>query len=165
MLLTIGRIGRAHGVRGEVTVEVRTDFPEERFQVGSELQTEPKERGPLKIETARWNNGTLLLSFAGKIDRSAVEPLRNTELLAEVDTAEELGDDEFHITQILGCNVFIEGGELVGEIIDVLALPGADTLVILQAGREILVPFVKHHVPKIDIPNKRIELANIEGLL
>ncbi len=144
---------------------MRTNLPEERFQLGLELITDPGDRGPLKIESIRWNNGTLLLSFAGKSDRNAVESLRNTLLLADIDVSQELDEDEFHITQIVGCSAFDERGGEIGRVVDVLALPAADTLVIDVAGREVLIPFVKRHVPKVDIGAKRIELANLEGLL
>ena len=77
MLLVVGRIGRAHGVRGEVTIEVRTDFPEERFQIGAKLQTDPSERGPLTISSARDHSGILVLSFEEAKDRNEVEKLRN----------------------------------------------------------------------------------------
>lgn len=73
MQLVVARIGRAHGVRGEVTIEVRTDKPEERFFVGGVLETEPANLGPLRIATIRNHNGTLLLSFEGKGDRGKAE--------------------------------------------------------------------------------------------
>jgi len=165
LLLTVGRIGRAHGVRGEVTVEVRTDSPENRFYPGAILSTDPEARGPLKVSSVRWNNATLLLAFEGRIDRNQVEDLRDTVLLAEVDVNEEMEEDEFHIAQIVGCIAIDEDGSQIGEVIDVLPLPGADTLVIARAGSEILIPFVKHHVPEIEVAKKQITVANLDGLL
>lgn len=113
----------------------------------------------------RWNKGILLLSFEGRVDRNEVENLRNTELLAEVDVNEPMDEDVFHIAQIVDCLAFDQDGNEVGKVVDVLALPAADTLVIAKADGEILVPFVKHHVPTVEIEKKRIVLANIEGLL
>jgi len=83
LLLVVGRIGRAHGVRGEATIEVRTDNPEERFAIGSILKTDPEDKGPLKITGAKVHSGTLLLSFEGYSDRNAVEKLRNV-LISQV---------------------------------------------------------------------------------
>ena len=142
MLLVVGRIGRAHGVRGEATIEVRTDDPDARFPVGASLQTDPAEKGPLTIVSGRVHNGILLLGFAGITDRTAVEKLRNTLLLAEVDIDAESSDDLYHIAQIKGCSVFLENGTEVGVVTDVLELPAQDTLVIETSSGEKLVPFV-----------------------
>jgi 16S rRNA processing protein RimM len=166
--LVVARIGRAHGVRGEVTIEVRTDKPEERFFVGGVLDTEPANLGPLRITSVRNHNGTLLLSFEGKEDRSKVEELRNALLVANVElSGEELDEDEFHATEILGCSVLLESGELVGEVIDILQLPSQDTLVVkkLSDGDEILIPFVKKHVPELNLKSRKIVVKNVEGLI
>ena len=168
MQLVVARIGRAHGVRGEVTIEVRTDKPEERFFVGEVLDTEPANLGPLRIASVRNHNGTLLLSFEGREDRSQAEELRNVLLLANIELSdEELDEDEFHATEILGCSVLLESGALVGEVIDILQLPSQDTLVVRSQsdGGEILIPFVKKHVPELDLKLRRIIVKNVEGLI
>lgn len=165
MLLVVGRIGRAHGVRGEATIEVRTDDPDARFPVGASLQTDPASHGPLTITSGRVHNGILLLGFAGISDRTAVEKLRNTLLLSDVDIDAETSDDLYHVVQIKGCHVFLEDGREVGVVSDVLELPAQDTLVIETSGGEKLVPFVNEIVPLIDIKNKKIVIAPPEGLL
>ena len=166
MLLVVGRIGRAHGIRGEATIEVRTDDPDSRLAIGAILQTEPSKKGPLTITSGRVHNGTLLLSFAGVPDRTAVEKLRDVLLIADVDVASESdGDDSFHISQIIGCEVFLENGRKVGVVKDVLSSVGQDTLVILADGVEKLIPFVDAIVPEVDIENKRIVVTPPEGLL
>lgn len=165
MLLVVGRIGRAHGVRGEATIEVRTDDPDARFPVGASLQTDPAEKGPLTIVSGRVHNGILLLGFAGITDRTAVEKLRNTLLLAEVDIDAESSDDLYHIAQIKGCSVLLENGTEVGVVTDVLELPAQDTLVIETSSVEKLVPFVTTMVPTIDIKNKKLVISPPEGLL
>ena len=166
MLLVVGRIGRAHGVRGEVTIEVRTDDPDSRFAIGSSLQTDPSNKGPLTIRDARFHSGTLLLSFKGIEDRNAVETLRNVLLLADVNPEESnISEDDFHISQIVGCEVFDSASRSWGIVTDVLHLPAQDTLVIDHDGKEILVPFVKAFVPTIDVKKKVILVNEIEGLL
>ena len=170
MQLVVARIGRAHGVRGEVTIEVRTDRPEERLQVGALLKTEPSNLGPLKIASIRNHNGTLLLSFEGKTDRTSVEELRNALLVADVEVSEsELDEDEFHVTEILGCSVILEDGSVLGEVIDVLQLPSQDTLVVRRLseidGEDVLIPFVKKHVPKIDLESRKIFIKEMEGMI
>jgi len=165
LLLVVGRIGRAHGVRGEVTVEIRTDNPEARFEIGSALQTDPANKGPLKIRDARFHSGTLLLSFEGFADRNSVESLRNVLLLAEVDPRQvNTSEDDFHISQIVGCAVVNEVGANQGTVKDVLHLPAQDTLVIDSDGREILIPFVREFVPTVDIERKMIIVSNMERL-
>ncbi|MFZ2014003.1 MAG: ribosome maturation factor RimM, partial [Nocardioides sp.] len=76
MQLVVGRITRPHGVRGEVSVEVRTDEPDRRFAVGRVLATDPVAAGPLTVESARWHSGRLLIQFAGVGDRNQAEDLR-----------------------------------------------------------------------------------------
>lgn len=170
MLLVVGRIGRAHGVRGEATIEVRTDDPDARFPIGATLQTDPASHGPLTITSGRVHNGILLLGFAGISDRTAVEKLRNTLLLSDVDIDAETSDDLYHVAHIKGCKVFLadsngESGREIGIVTDVLELPAQDTLVIETANGERLVPFVTEMVPLIDIKNKKIIIAPPEGLL
>lgn len=86
MRLVVGRIGRPHGVKGEVTVEVRTDSPEERFVVGKALETDPADVGPLTITAQRWHKDRLLVRFEEVPDRTAAEQLRGVFLV--VDSAE-----------------------------------------------------------------------------
>lgn len=165
MLLVVGRIGRAHGVRGEVTIEVRTDNPDERFEIGSRLITDPEANGPLTIASARNHSGTLVLSFEEARDRNAVEKLRNTMLLAEVDPEDaNISPDDFHISQILGSTVIDENGVKRGVVVDVLSLPAQDTLVVKSDSREILIPFVTAYVPDVNIAKREIHVVNLEGL-
>ena len=152
-------------MRGEVTVEIRTDNPEARFEIGSMLQTDPANKGPLKIRDARFHSGTLLLTFEGFADRNSVESLRNVLLLAEVDPRQvNTSEDDFHISQIVGCSVVNEVGANQGTVKDVLHLPAQDTLVIDSDGREILIPFVREFVPTVDIERKMIIVSNMERL-
>ena len=165
MLLVVGRIGRAHGVRGEVTVEVRTDSPDERFKIGQILKTDPESNGPLIIESIRNNSGTLLLSFKNFNDRNAVEKLRNTLILAEVDpTQSNTSENDFHISQIVGAKVVDRNGKTLGLVKDVLSLPAQDTLVVDSDGAEVLVPFVKSYVPVVSIERAEITVENFEEL-
>ena len=165
MLLVVARIGRAHGVNGEATIEVRTDLPEERFIVGSVLVTEPSSFGPLTITSVRNHNGTLLLGFKEVKDRTAVEKLRDVLLLADVDISEGGDEDNFHIQELLGCRVVTDAGVEVGIMTDLVQLPGQDLLAVDHNGREILIPFVLEIVPEINVENKVITITPPEGLL
>ena len=165
MQLVVARIGRAHGVLGEATIEVRTDQPEDRFYIGSVLATEPTTFGPLIITSVRDHNGTLLLGFKGVNDRNQVEELRDVLLLAEVDIEADSTEDDFHVQQLLQCQVSTQDGLEIGLVTDVINLPGQDVLAVDYNGREVLIPFVKAIVPIVDIKNRKITVVPPAGLL
>jgi 16S rRNA processing protein RimM len=155
MRLNVGRIGRAHGILGEATIEVRTDLAEERFAIGAQLETDA--HGNLTVVSARVHNGILLLGFEGFSDRSAIEKLRDVLLFAQVDIDEPgFEEDDYHVLQLIGCQAFLVDGDLVGEVTDVLNLPGQDVLSIKTESGEILIPFVHQLVPVVDIKAKRM---------
>ena len=155
MRLLVGRIGRAHGILGEATIEVRTDEPDRRFAIGATVQTDT--HGDLKIISGRIHNGILLLSFNGITDRNGIEKLRNTLLYADVDINEENDDeDEYHVMQLIGCQAVLESGEAYGEVTDVINLPGQDLLAIKTVQGEQLIPFVHQLVPTVDVANKKV---------
>jgi 16S rRNA processing protein RimM len=155
MRLLVGRIGRAHGILGEATIEVRTDEPDRRFAIGATVQTDSN--GDLKIISGRVHNGILLLGFEGIADRNGIEKLRNTLLYADVDINETNDDeDEYHVMQLIGCAAVLESGEAFGEVTDVINLPGQDLLAIKTVHGEQLIPFVHQLVPTVDIANKKV---------
>jgi 16S rRNA processing protein RimM len=157
MRLNVGRIGRAHGILGEATIEVRTDEPESRFAVGATLETDNKTAAQLTISSARVHNGILLLGFKGILDRNSVEQLRNTLLYADVDINEPgLDEDDFHVQQLLGLRAELEDGSEYGVVSDVLNLPAQDCLAIKTKNGEVLIPFVRQLVPIVDIAGKRV---------
>ena len=164
MLLIVGRIGRVHGVRGEVTVEVRTDSPEERFQVGTSIATDPPKFGPLTITGQRWHNGILLLTFDGISDRGAAEKIKNVLLMADVDIAES-DADEFHVQLLIGSTIELIDGTVLGTIDDVLTTKGQNLLSYMRGGKQVLIPFVKAIVPTVDIAGRKVVITPPEGLL
>lgn len=167
MQLVIGRVAKAHGIGGEVSVEVRTDDPDYRFDVGARLDTEPVDRGPLVVEATRWHSGRLLVRFGGVRDRSAAEALRGTLLVADSATsAAPTAADEFWDHDLIGLEAVGTDGALIGRICDVLHPPGSDLLVISRAeGEEVLVPFVAAMVPSVDLVARRAVISPPTGLL
>lgn len=154
MKLNVGRIGRAHGILGEATIEVRTSEPDRRFAIGAQLITD---NGKLTIASARVHNGILLLGFEGINDRNDIEKLRDTLLYAEVDIDEPGADeDDYHIQQLIGLKAELEDGSNFGVVTDVLNLPAQDCLAIQTASGEVLIPFVRQLVPVVDLKNKKI---------
>lgn len=177
MELVVGRIGRPHGIRGEVTVLVHTDDPDLRFEPGSVLATKPASRGPLTVEAARWHSGRLLVRFAGCPDRDSAEELRGTMLVVDSAEVGPAPPDEFRDHELIGLNVLTRSGEPVGVVTDVLH-HGQDLLVVGPArdrpaagqppaadGAEILVPFVAAIVPEVDVGAGRLVIDPPPGLL
>jgi 16S rRNA processing protein RimM len=155
MRLNVGRIGRAHGILGEATIEVRTDLAEERFAIGEQLETDS--HGNLTVVSARVHNGILLLGFKGVNDRNAVEKFRDVLLFSEVDIDEAgFEEDDYHVLQLIGCQAYLVDGDLFGEVSEVLNLPGQDVLSIKTDSGEVLIPFVHQLVPVVDIKGKRM---------
>jgi 16S rRNA processing protein RimM len=164
--LVVGRIAKAHGIRGEVSVEVRTDDPEHRFAVGELVETDPAERGPLQIDGTRWHSGRLLVKFAGVTDRTAADALRATMLVVDSATSVPPDDaEEFWDHDLIGLSASLPDGYALGEVTDVLHPPGPDLLVVTGAdGIERLVPFVAAIVPSVDLTQRRIVVEPPEGL-
>ena len=166
MQVVVGRIGRAHGIRGDVTVEVRTDAPELRFADGARLETDPAELGPLTVTRSRWHSGRLLVAFDGVSDRTAADALRGALLVADSDTSPATtDDDEFWDHELTGLDAVSLSGEALGVIEDVLHPPGADLLVLRRPdGSEALVPFVREIVPEVHRASGRVVLDPPAGL-
>ncbi|BFV57129.1 ribosome maturation factor RimM [Kitasatospora sp. CMC57] len=167
MQLVVGKIGRAHGIKGDVSVEVRTDEPELRLGPGAVLLTDPASAGPLTIESGKVHSGRLLLRFAGVHDRNAAEALRGTMLIAEIDPEERPEDpEEYYDHQLIGLDVVLLDGTLVGELSEVVHLPYQDLLTVTRPdGTEVLVPFVTRIVPTIDLENQRAVIDPPPGLI
>jgi 16S rRNA processing protein RimM len=164
--LVVGRIGRPHGVRGELTVEVRTDSPELRFAPGSSLSTDPPSAGPLVVDVIRWHSGRLLLTVAGVRDRNAAETLRNVLLVVDVPDDETPEDpEEFYDHQLIGLVAVDAAGTELGKVTDVLHLPSQELLAVATPdAREVLVPFVTEIVPEIDVRGGRLVMTPPVGL-
>ncbi|CAL9543090.1 ribosome maturation factor RimM [Streptomyces sp. enrichment culture] len=167
MQLVVARIGRAHGIKGEVTVEVRTDEPELRLAPGAVLATDPASAGPLTIESGRVHSGRLLLRFAGVRDRNAAEALRNILLIADVDPEERPEEpDEYYDHQLIDLDVVLADGTEVGRITEVSHLPYQDLFVVERPdGSEVLIPFVGEIVTEVDLDAQRAVIVPPPGLI
>ncbi|WP_318207675.1 ribosome maturation factor RimM [Streptomyces sp. SJL17-1] len=167
MQLVVARIGRAHGIKGEVTVEVRTDEPELRLGPGAVLRTDPASAGPLTIETGRVHSGRLLLRFEGVRDRNAAEALRNILLIAEVDPTEmPEEEDEYYDHQLMDLDVVLADGTEIGRITEISHLPSQDLFIVERPdGTELMIPFVESIVTEIDLEEQRAVIDPPPGLI
>ena len=174
--VVVGRIGRPHGVKGEVSVDVRTDEPDRRFADGAVLRTQtprgvaphgPGRPSTLTVTRSRWHQSRLLVTFAEVPDRTAAEALRGLSLATDVDVAEVPDDpEEFYDHQLVGLTAVTTDGAPVGEVTEVIHGTGQDLLALRTSeGREVLVPFVSALVPVVDVSGGRLEVADRPGLL
>jgi 16S rRNA processing protein RimM len=160
----VGRIGRPHGLRGEVVVRVRTDFPEQRFAVGAQLRGDTGHT--LTVEAARPHGEALLVRFAGVVDRDAAAELRGLLLTVDATALPDLDDpDEFYDHQLEGLAAVGSDGVLLGTVREVVHAPVSDLLVLETDCGEALVPFVRAIVLEVDLAGGRVVLDPPAGLL
>jgi 16S rRNA processing protein RimM len=170
--VVVGRIGKPHGLRGEVTVDVRTDEPERRFARGAQLRAEPPPGSSASLRTvtvrsSRWHQSVLLLSFDELADRTAAEAARGTVLHAVIAAGESPEDpDEFYDHQLVDLAAYDVAGAPLGTVAGLLHGAAQDLLRITTPdGREALVPFVKALVPEVDLAGGRVVIADRPGLV
>lgn len=162
MHVQVARIGKPHGIRGEVTAQVLTDAPEDRFVPGIQFTVEPASHGPLTLRSARWNKDILLLSFAEVPDRNRAEELRGAKLF--VDTEELEDDDEgWYEHELVGLAVRVDGRD-VGTVSALQTMPVQDLLIVDTPHGEVLVPFVEEIVPEVDLEGGFVVVVPPPGL-
>ena len=164
MELIVAVVGRAHGLHGEVGLDLRTDAPEERLAVGTVLRTDPAAAGPLTVESTRNQQGRWYVQFAEVSDRTAAEGLRGTTIVADADESDE--EDAWYPYQLAGLSAEHVDGRVIGEILGLEHLPAHDVLVLREPdGTRTLVPFVRAIVPVVDVAGGRVVLDPPGGLL
>jgi 16S rRNA processing protein RimM len=173
MRVIVGRVGRPHGIRGEVVVGVRTDEPDLRFAVGAALDVAEQEQGPadgepLTVAAVRWHSGQLLVAFTGITDRTAAGELTGRWLSVDSSRLPDIADpDEFRDHELIGLSVRTAAGDQVGVVTDVLHY-GQDLLVVRRSdggSGESLVPFVKAIVTEVDVAAGVLVVDPPPGLL
>ncbi|MFN3866075.1 MAG: ribosome maturation factor RimM [Demequina sp.] len=164
MKLTVARIGRAHGLKGEVSVELHTDIPEERLVPGESLETEPAHAGPLTVESVRTQGGRWYVRFTSLKSREDADAVRGVELVIDGEESDE--DDAWFVHELVGLAAVRPDGEHLGKVVDLLSMPAQDLLVIKQPdGHRAMVPFVEEFVPQVDIDAGTVTLTPPYGLL
>jgi 16S rRNA processing protein RimM len=168
-LLLVGRIAKAHGITGELAVDIHTDEPDERFAPGAVLTARLRDRSvrPLTVTTARPHSGRLLVRFDEVPDRNAAEAVRGAQLL--VDAAELPPSDDpdaFYDHELEGLAAVLADGTPVGTVSEISRGPGGELLVLKREdGTEALIPFVRAIVPEVDVAGGRITIDPPDGLL
>jgi 16S rRNA processing protein RimM len=169
MDLVVGRVVRAHGITGEVVVEIRTDDPDARFAAGSSLRGRPSRGGPesrYAVESVRDHSGRLLVRLEGVADRRAADSLRGTVFVVDSEDLPPIEDpDEFYDHQLEGLQVMTTTGEAVGTVAEVLHTTAGELLSVRNEEAEVLVPFVNAIVTSVSLADRTIVIDPPEGLL
>jgi 16S rRNA processing protein RimM len=164
MQLQVARIGKPHGIRGEVTVQVLTDAPGDRFVPGTEFVVEPASVGPLTVHSARWNKDILLLAFEEIETRNEAETLRGAKLFIETEELEDNDDEGWYEHELVGLEARV-GSQVVGKVSGLNTMPVQDLLVVkTPAGKEILIPFVEQIVPEVNVAEGYVLVTPPAGL-
>jgi 16S rRNA processing protein RimM len=161
--VAVGRIGRAHGVRGEVAVQPLSQVPE-RFEKGSRLFLDESEARPVTVCSSRPHRHRLLVSFEESVDRASAERLTGRYLFAPPASAPNLPDGEFWAHQVVGCRVMTEAGRELGTITDVIHTPANDVWTARHPAGEILIPALKDIVAEVRIEERSVIVREIPGL-
>ncbi|MEY2826281.1 MAG: ribosome maturation factor RimM [Actinomycetota bacterium] len=166
--LRVGRLLKAHGLKGAIKLELYTDSPNERFVPGSEFELQVPESSPwfgksVKVKELRWYNQAPVVFLEGVEDRTGAESLIKAILLVDQDIEVEPTDDAWYDLQLVGLKVFRDGNE-IGKVVRVDHLPAQDILAIQTADQEVLLPFAKALVPEVNVKEGFIKITPPGGL-
>ena len=161
--LVIGRVARPWGIRGEVKVEVMTDFPD-RFSLLRKVYLGP-EAVPFALDSSRLHKGAALLKLEGCHDRTSVEKLRGQLVQIPIEEAVPLEQDEYYEHQIIGLAVWTTEGERLGTVDEVISTGANDVYVVRGKEREILIPAIEGVVLEISLAQGRLVVELMEGLI
>lgn len=165
-MAVVGRIARAHGIRGQVIVDPETDFPEERFQPGAELFIERGGQAePLRITAVRFHRERPILGVDGVATMNDAELLAGRELRVPRERLAPLPAETFYRHDLIGCTVYTAGGDRVGEVSGVEGTMTGSRLIVDGPRGEILIPMAAPICRAIDVGAKRIVIDAPDGLL
>jgi 16S rRNA processing protein RimM len=165
-LVVVARVARPHGRRGEVILNLETDFPEQRFATGNRLMVRRgAEAEALVVRSVWFMKARPVVGFEGFESIDDAETLAGRELRIPADELADLPPGMFYHHDLVGCRVETAGGELVGEVVAVDGSGEASRLVVETPRGEELIPLVSDMVPVVEPQARRIVIAAPEGLL
>lgn len=169
--LTVGKLVNTHGIRGEIKILSRTDFPEVRFAPGSKLLIVPENGSStfeVTVESSREHKGVYIVRLEGYTNINQIEKYKGSLIKVPGENLVELPENEYYFHQIVGCEVFTDDNDSqpIGTITEILQ-PGANDVWVVKPakGSEILIPVINDVVLNVDIEAKRITVHLMEGLL
>ena len=170
MELVVGRVVKAHGINGEVVVEIRTDDPAARFAAGNTLRAKESRGGGQErsyvVDDAREHGGRLLVRLAGVDDRDGADALRGSLFVVDSDDLPPIDEpDTYYDHQLEGLQVRTTTGHDVGVVAEVLHTAAGELLAVRRDSGEALVPFVSAIVTSVSLDDGVVEIDPPEGLL
>ena len=167
----VGRVRRAHGIRGELVVETLTDEPDAVFASGRRVFVGTADGDPLRpprelhvIRSSPFKGG-LIVAFQGLPDRNTAELLREHTLLVPEDEVSPPGDDEIFLHDLVGMRVVHVNGDSIGEVTEVFELPQGLVMEVRRAADTVMLPFDERTVTELDSEERRITVDPLEGML
>ncbi|MBS9338451.1 ribosome maturation factor RimM [Fructobacillus sp. M2-14] len=163
----IGTIVNTHGIRGELKVKAITDFAEERFAKGAVIYRKDNS-GYIKenMEKARMHKGMWLITFAGVTNINDVEPFKGQDLFVSEEDRDDLEDGEYYYSEIIGCEVQDEEGEVIGTVKEIMETGANDVWIVKRAsGKDALIPVIPDVVKDVNVEKQTIVIDVLEGLL
>jgi 16S rRNA processing protein RimM len=165
-MAVVGRVARAHGLKGQVIVNPETDFPDERFKPGAELFVSRGGRVErMTLTTVRFHRDRPVIGIDGVEDMNAASNLAGLELRIPAEQLAELPAGSYYRHDLVGCRIETSGGQLVGTVKAVEGDAGGSRLVIDTPDGEVLVPLAVEICTTIDTAGKRIVIEPPAGLL
>jgi 16S rRNA processing protein RimM len=161
--IAVGRITRAHGVKGEVAVLLLSEV-ESRFEHGSQLHLDGSDERPLTVVASRSHGGRVLVRFDEVADRTAAEALAGRYLLVPAESAPDPPQGAYWAHQLVGCRVRTEAGRQLGEITEVVHSPANDVWVAAMGSEEVLIPALRTVVVSVDVEGGMVVVRDVEGL-
>ncbi|HRT68901.1 MAG TPA: ribosome maturation factor RimM [Bacilli bacterium] len=163
----VGTIVATHGIKGELKVKIETSFPEKRFEKGNKLYLKNNQSyQEIIISSYRMHKQMALITINHLENINDVLEYVGKDIYVDSLSRENLQENDFYYSEIIGLTVFDEEHNLLGKVSDIMEVPQGEILVITkQDGKEALVPFVGEYVKKIDLEKGLIEISPIEGLL
>ncbi len=163
VFLAVGRLRKAHGVHGEIQMDVLTDFPE-RLKKGVTLYV-GQEHQPVRVRKVRQMDQLLLIAFEGYITPEKAGELRNQIVYVNANNLPPLGEDEYYHHQLLGIRVIDEKGETLGTLNEILETGANDVYVIRrESGPELLLPAIEETILSIDLEKGEMKVHVLPGL-
>ncbi|MFC5369473.1 ribosome maturation factor RimM [Arcanobacterium bovis] len=164
MKLIVAIIGAAHGLKGEVKLDVRTDSPQRRLYPGATLETEPADVGPLVVTKTREYKGMTFARFEEINDRTTAESLRGVQLVIETDE-DDVEEDAWYAHELVGLEALDPEGYELGIVVGLQPMPAQDLLLVREPdGRVTQVPFVRDIVTEVDIDDHCVIIDAPQGL-
>lgn len=165
-LISVARIARPQGNRGEVIADLLTDFPERFARRGkARVKRAGGELLVLELENSWLHKGRVVLKFAGYDDINRAEELRDARLVITRDQLVELPEDTYYDFDLIGCEVVTTDGQRLGRVAEVQRYGAAPLLVVRDGEHELLIPLAVSICVEIDVAEKRIVVNPPEGLL